>query len=260
MSTPTRTPESSTSPTSKSPLQNGSSPKTKQPQPAPPVASPTESQKAIHRIMNVVNVFEAGREDELSLTIVGQEVVVFETFSDGWAYGTVGEQKGFFPLIAVQGGAPADAIIVTAGSPAAATAAAAGLAVMSQTANTSVTTSAAHSASHDNRRSMIASTRSVSLRDSISESANPVTKRLSSISALDDSNYADNFDDDDDDGIEEEKRVVRVVHAYAATQGDELTLVPGGFVNVLRVFEDGWGLGEIVGTREKGAFPMTCCV
>ncbi|KAJ3122439.1 hypothetical protein HK100_011992 [Physocladia obscura] len=263
VSTPTKTSDLLSSPTSKSPLQNGSSPKTKQPQPPSPVASPTESQKAMYRVVNVVNVFEAGREDELNLTTVGQEVVMFETFSDGWAYGAVGEQKGFFPLIAVQGGAPADAIIVTAGSPAAVNATAAGLTLTSQTNNNLA--AAATVSAHDNSQSMIASTRSVSLRDSVSEStvttANPImTKRLSSIAALDDINYADDFDDDNEGAVVEEKRVMRVVYAYAATQGDELTLMPGGYVNLLRVFEDGWGLGEIVGTREKGAFPMTCCM
>ncbi|KAJ3385681.1 hypothetical protein HDU84_002075 [Entophlyctis sp. JEL0112] len=277
------------------------------------------------RVAKVTNLFEAQADDELALTVVGEEVAIFETFSDGWAFGATAAHKGFFPLVAVEGGAPPGAVVVTAGSDAAKALLAAssssesnsfgrvtggtgGGMGMSRTESHSqsqysavsgtsrsrasymtMTTNATH------RQSTIASTRSVSLRGSymddaarslaspppmppISAGTMPdgiVRRRLSSLA---DSEFEEMWDDEDDEddypnsraanyppsgaanagGIM--TRVVMVVYAYAAQQADELTLVPGARVSVVKEFEDGWALGVLLETGRKGAFPMTCCL
>ncbi|KAJ3132138.1 hypothetical protein HK100_005667, partial [Physocladia obscura] len=56
--------------------------------------------------------------------------------------------------------------------------------------------------------------------------------------------------------------VMRVVHSYEPLGGasDELSLVVGHDLIMLAEFEDGWGLGMLPLTGEKGAFPLPCVV
>ncbi|KAJ3027791.1 UNVERIFIED_CONTAM: hypothetical protein HDU68_003130 [Siphonaria sp. JEL0065] len=55
--------------------------------------------------------------------------------------------------------------------------------------------------------------------------------------------------------------VMRITHPYEAISGsDELTLVVGHDLIMLAEFEDGWGLGMLPLTGQKGAFPMPCVV
>ncbi|KAJ3061583.1 hypothetical protein HDU98_002478, partial [Podochytrium sp. JEL0797] len=54
--------------------------------------------------------------------------------------------------------------------------------------------------------------------------------------------------------------VMRVVHAYVAQAADELTLVVGHDIIMLAEFEDGWGLGMLPLSAQKGAFPMPCVI
>ncbi|KAI8608242.1 hypothetical protein BC830DRAFT_1156051 [Chytriomyces sp. MP71] len=51
---------------------------------------------------------------------------------------------------------------------------------------------------------------------------------------------------------------VYVLFGYDATQDDELTLVPGKEVLLLRRFDDGWGLAMSPITAKKGAIPLVC--
>ncbi|KAJ3207251.1 hypothetical protein HDU82_003929 [Entophlyctis luteolus] len=307
-----------------------------------PVPIPPQTSK---RVAKVTNLFEAQADDELALTIVGEEVVIFETFSDGWAFGATAARKGFFPLVAVEGGAPPGAVVVTAGSEAAKALLAAASnsesnsSIGRETSGTGDTGgtgnrtgggigmshSESQSQSHysavsgtsrsrnsymtmttnaTHRQSTIASTRSVSLRGSYMDDASRslvspppmpptsagtmpsgiVRRRLSSLA---DSEFEEMWDDGEDDDYVEGRtskepvgagsasvrnplraasagesmtRVVMVVYAYAAEQSDELTLVPGARVSVVKEFEDGWALGVLLETGRKGAFPMTCCL
>ncbi|ORY40094.1 hypothetical protein BCR33DRAFT_719507 [Rhizoclosmatium globosum] len=51
---------------------------------------------------------------------------------------------------------------------------------------------------------------------------------------------------------------MRVVHSYVAQADDELTLVHGMDVLLLKQFMDGWGRGQNVETGRVGMFPMVC--
>ncbi|KAJ1544712.1 hypothetical protein HK405_008448, partial [Cladochytrium tenue] len=52
--------------------------------------------------------------------------------------------------------------------------------------------------------------------------------------------------------------VMRVIHPYAPTLEDELELIAGQEVIVLRAFDDGWGLGVTPTNGAQGAFPLVC--
>ncbi|KAJ3223499.1 SH3-domain kinase binding protein 1 [Chytriomyces hyalinus] len=54
------------------------------------------------------------------------------------------------------------------------------------------------------------------------------------------------------------QKTVRIMFEYQGAQGDELTLVPGNDIIVLKQFDDGWALGMNPMTGQKGAFPMAC--
>ncbi|KAI9339156.1 hypothetical protein DFJ73DRAFT_846783 [Zopfochytrium polystomum] len=51
---------------------------------------------------------------------------------------------------------------------------------------------------------------------------------------------------------------MRVLHPYAPTLPDELELIVGQEVVVLRAFDDGWGLGTTPANGAQGAFPLVC--
>ncbi|KAJ3189072.1 hypothetical protein HK101_008964 [Irineochytrium annulatum] len=52
--------------------------------------------------------------------------------------------------------------------------------------------------------------------------------------------------------------VMTITHPYAPTLADELELVLGQEIVVLKAFDDGWGLGLIPSTGAQGAFPLVC--
>ncbi|TPX44751.1 hypothetical protein CcCBS67573_g10397 [Chytriomyces confervae] len=54
------------------------------------------------------------------------------------------------------------------------------------------------------------------------------------------------------------KDKVPVLFGYEALQEDELTLVPGDELIIVKRFDDGWGVGLIPATGMKGAFPLVC--
>ncbi|KAJ3223497.1 hypothetical protein HDU81_009146 [Chytriomyces hyalinus] len=54
------------------------------------------------------------------------------------------------------------------------------------------------------------------------------------------------------------KEKVPVLFGYEALQEDELTLVPGDELIIVKRFDDGWGVGLIPATGMKGAFPLVC--
>ncbi|KAI8835168.1 hypothetical protein BJ741DRAFT_608223 [Chytriomyces cf. hyalinus JEL632] len=54
--------------------------------------------------------------------------------------------------------------------------------------------------------------------------------------------------------------IMRVMHAYAATMQDELSLVVGNDVIMLTAFEDGWAMGLEPMKGLKGVFPLACVV
>lgn len=49
---------------------------------------------------------------------------------------------------------------------------------------------------------------------------------------------------------------MNIVHPYEATLQDELKLVPGSFIYLIRAFDDGWALGMDPKSGHQGAFPM----
>ncbi|KAI9358590.1 hypothetical protein DFJ73DRAFT_819008 [Zopfochytrium polystomum] len=52
--------------------------------------------------------------------------------------------------------------------------------------------------------------------------------------------------------------VMRILHPYVPTLPDELELMVGQEVVVLRAFDDGWGLGMTPSNGAQGAFPLVC--
>jgi hypothetical protein len=54
-------------------------------------------------------------------------------------------------------------------------------------------------------------------------------------------------------------RRMRVIHAYAPVYPDELELKPGAMIQLIKTFDDGWGLG-MTENGHQGAFPMVCTV
>ncbi|KAI8841066.1 hypothetical protein BJ741DRAFT_529915, partial [Chytriomyces cf. hyalinus JEL632] len=51
---------------------------------------------------------------------------------------------------------------------------------------------------------------------------------------------------------------LRIVHQYAATQSDELTLEVGNDVVLIKEFNDGWARGKNPESGKVGMFPMIC--
>ncbi|KAI9091131.1 hypothetical protein DFS34DRAFT_597299 [Phlyctochytrium arcticum] len=55
-----------------------------------------------------------------------------------------------------------------------------------------------------------------------------------------------------------ENVVMRVLHPYDPTMEDELPLIAGTEIVMVRAFDDGWALGAIPATGQQGAFPLVC--
>ncbi|KAI9207131.1 uncharacterized protein BJ171DRAFT_420902 [Polychytrium aggregatum] len=53
-------------------------------------------------------------------------------------------------------------------------------------------------------------------------------------------------------------QLVTAIHPYESQLGDELPLTQGQNIKVLRSFDDGWALGQIIETGRQGAFPIVC--
>ncbi|KAJ3336741.1 hypothetical protein HDU93_002286 [Gonapodya sp. JEL0774] len=49
-----------------------------------------------------------------------------------------------------------------------------------------------------------------------------------------------------------------VTRPYTAENNDEVTLVPGQFLQLVEVFRDGWGVGTNLDTDHYGALPLVC--
>ncbi|KAJ3324616.1 hypothetical protein HDV06_006509 [Boothiomyces sp. JEL0866] len=58
--------------------------------------------------------------------------------------------------------------------------------------------------------------------------------------------------------IPEGSKKFKVIHPYSSTMDDELTLVVGKSVYLLKEYDDGWGLGFDPETGSQGALPMVC--
>lgn len=54
--------------------------------------------------------------------------------------------------------------------------------------------------------------------------------------------------------------IMRIIHPYEATLADELSLVLGRTIVLLKSFDDGWALGLDPNTGAQGAFPLVCVV
>ncbi|KAJ3038219.1 hypothetical protein HDV00_000892 [Rhizophlyctis rosea] len=51
---------------------------------------------------------------------------------------------------------------------------------------------------------------------------------------------------------------MRIIHPYNPSLQDELTLVPGATLLLVKAFDDGWALGLQPETGKQGAFPLVC--
>ncbi|KAI9331162.1 hypothetical protein BDR26DRAFT_870484 [Obelidium mucronatum] len=55
-----------------------------------------------------------------------------------------------------------------------------------------------------------------------------------------------------------DRGVCMVMYPYTATQQDELALIPGDSIMVVRRFDDGWAFGVSVQSGCRGVFPEAC--
>ncbi|KAJ3084436.1 hypothetical protein HDU99_000867 [Rhizoclosmatium hyalinum] len=230
--------------------------------------------------------------DELDLS-VGDAVKVTQTFDDGWAVGLVAKsgRRGVFPLVVFnEPGDSSPTYLLTPTATATATAtttpgngtiAATSATTTTSTSNTTNSTTPASSATGTAPNTAPASPTSTASSAPIVPivvSASALTKdptevpyerpqlhsfkkRVSSVGSA----HLLPQEIKDLPGL---KRfygttgvVMRVVHPYTPTNPeiqDELTIVAGQDLIMLAEFEDGWGMGMLPLTGQKGAFPMPC--
>ncbi|KAJ3021382.1 UNVERIFIED_CONTAM: hypothetical protein HDU68_009642 [Siphonaria sp. JEL0065] len=219
------------------------------------VISPLPPSKPSYFIARVQNLFQPTQKDELRLRNVGDVIKVLETFDDNWALGVdvATGARGFFPLVAVQegSGVPVGSVVVPAN--------------MIQEKELDV-----QEAGGGDKRKSVVSERGSSKngssgngREEEEEEVDPrrVSKRFSSMVDISGVTVVENV------VVKvpvvetnEENVVVMCVHSYRAGQHDELTLILGDSIKLVRRFDDGWGLGVSLTTGKKGAFPLACTV
>ena len=58
--------------------------------------------------------------------------------------------------------------------------------------------------------------------------------------------------------LPEGSQKLTIIHSYTSTLDDELSLIQGDFLFLVREFDDGWALGVDPRTGDQGAFPLVC--
>ncbi|KAJ3021153.1 UNVERIFIED_CONTAM: SH3-domain kinase binding protein 1 [Siphonaria sp. JEL0065] len=184
---------------------------------------PPQPSKQGGEIMRIIHSYEPQLQDELAL-VEGDDLILVKRFDDGWAQGVnpLSGKQGAFPLVCV---------------------------CSIHELHTSKPQSQKKQATADRiskRMSSMAtnlSTAPISPGNNNNgiAPASPVPSATSSGS-----------------GGKKKQTTVRILFPYAATQEDELDLVVGNDLIILKSFDDGWALGMHPLTGQKGAFPLAC--
>jgi hypothetical protein len=58
--------------------------------------------------------------------------------------------------------------------------------------------------------------------------------------------------------IQMEEKLLTVIHPYESSMQDELNIVPGDQIILIKEFDDGWAQGKHIQTGKEGVFPMIC--
>ncbi|KAJ3022717.1 UNVERIFIED_CONTAM: hypothetical protein HDU68_008960 [Siphonaria sp. JEL0065] len=220
------------------------------------VMSPLPPSKPSYIIARVQNLFQPTQKDELRLRNVGDLIKVLETFDDNWALGVdvATGARGFFPLVAVQegSGVPVGSVVIPANM------------------ITEKDLDGQEVGGGDKRKSVVSergSSKNGSSGNGREEEEEEevdlrrVSKRFSSMVDLSGVTVVENVVVKGSVvETKEENVLVACVHPYRAGQHDELTLILGDSIKLVRRFDDGWGLGVSLTTGKKGAFPLACTV
>ncbi|KAI8827327.1 hypothetical protein BJ741DRAFT_630752 [Chytriomyces cf. hyalinus JEL632] len=186
-------------------------------------------------------------EDELTIQ-AGEDVFVEDTFDDGWGYGMnlATGRRGFFQLVGWESpGGSVESVkrhssVLVAGSNRASTVASRKLSKISKrTTSSSV------------KLEQLFSELSAGLdaMKKVQQTAAPAAIPVPAVAQAGTVQTVGSF------GV-----IMRVMHAYAATMQDELSLVVGNDVIMLTAFEDGWAMGLEPMKGLKGVFPLACVV
>ncbi|KAJ3242236.1 hypothetical protein HDU77_010798 [Chytriomyces hyalinus] len=186
-------------------------------------------------------------EDELTIQ-AGEDVFVEDTFDDGWGYGMnlATGRRGFFQLVGWEspGGSVENvkrhSSVLVGGSNRASTVASRKLSKISKrTTSSSVKLEQLFSELSAGLDAM----KKVQQTAPAAAAAVPAVAQAGTVQKI------GSF------GV-----IMRVMHAYAATMQDELSLVVGNDVIMLTAFEDGWAMGLEPMKGLKGVFPLACVV
>ncbi|KAJ3403090.1 hypothetical protein CcCBS67573_g04472 [Chytriomyces confervae] len=186
-------------------------------------------------------------EDELTIQ-AGEDVFVEDTFDDGWGYGMnlATGRRGFFQLVGWESpGGSVESVkrhssVLVGGSNRASTVASRKLSKISKrTTSSSV------------KLEQLFSELSAGLdaMKKVQQTVPAVPVPVPAVSQAGTVQKVGSF------GV-----IMRVMHPYAATMQDELSLVVGNDVIMLTAFEDGWAMGLEPMKGLKGVFPLACVV
>ncbi|KAJ3382374.1 hypothetical protein HDU84_004336 [Entophlyctis sp. JEL0112] len=176
--------------------------------------------KSSNEIMRIIHPYEALLQDELDL-VEGDDLILVKKFDDGWA-------QGINPLTGKQGAFPLVCVVPAAE-------------YNSQKA-ADQKKQARDSRMSKRMSSMVGSSIPVNKKASVA-----VSYVSTAISSVTDASTPDKM-----------RNTLRVLFPYQAQQDDELDLVVGNDIILLKSFDDGWALGMQPLTGQKGAFPLAC--
>ncbi|KAJ3392651.1 hypothetical protein HDU84_003657 [Entophlyctis sp. JEL0112] len=176
--------------------------------------------KSSSQIMRIIHPYEALLQDELDL-VEGDDLILVKKFDDGWA-------QGINPLTGKQGAFPLVCVVPVAEY---------------------------NSQKAADQKKQARESRMSKRMSSMVGSSIPVNKKASmaisyvstAVSSVTDASAADKV-----------RNTLRVLFPYQAQQDDELELVVGNDIILLKSFDDGWALGMQPLTGQKGAFPLAC--
>ncbi|KAJ3237261.1 Sorbin and SH3 domain-containing protein 2 [Chytriomyces hyalinus] len=239
-------------------------------------ASTNSNNKTLFR---VVHTYKAALDDEMSI-IAGNDVIVLQEFDDGWAKGMepASGKIGLFPMTCVARGNDANSSSKHASVYSKRT---------SSISRRSIV-AAVKEANHDGKDTVVVvhsydanesdeltliPGRTIWILDEFDdgwcEGRDPVNNKTGVFpmacvsrnqSANSDARKPDTFAKRRSSvkSISKNETRLRIVHQYAATQSDELTLEVGNDVILIKEFNDGWARGKNPESGKVGMFPMIC--
>ncbi|KAJ3235462.1 hypothetical protein HDU78_005213 [Chytriomyces hyalinus] len=244
------------------------------------VASTNSNNKTLFR---VVHTYKAALDDEMSI-VAGNDVIVLQEFDDGWAKGMepASGKIGLFPMTCVARGNDANSFSFSKHA-----------SVYSKRTSSisrrSIVAAAVKESNHDTGKDTVVVVHSYEANESDEltlipgrtiwildefddgwcEGRDPVNNKTGvfPMACVSRNQSADGPARKPDSfakrrssvkSIPKNETRLRIVHQYAATQSDELTLEVGKDVVLIKEFNDGWARGKNPDSGKVGMFPMIC--